>query len=388
MNRANGQAWIDKNSPYRLKYKANNNIYSVDVSSEVIVDEDFKAGTVVAFKSSVEIDKYVSSVRKAKFPQDLENVIGVVGSSVESGSSTAILKTGVITLDANAINEVMYLDDDAAVSHTDDPSYWIGAPVYWFIGRTKYDNTTEKYTYEDSSEHKGCLTISTPSGVKWKKTTSGDDSLNVGYDNLPIIGTISAYKVGKRYEVYDVPSNELNQPIPSGQYYAKNGQDYDSATGNFESDKTYYLLHNGFNWVEIYLNINKFDSSLEWNWPYLCKSKDGTHHDCGKVEPVLGEDGKKTATLTIRHGLFPDNKGDSNSKDPLIARNYCDIIAIDDNDNEYVVNAGVENFYGTDDEADDGDKSRRTEIYLSTPETYRYRISGRVNYKFDKKETV
>lgn len=215
------------------------------------------------------------------------------------------------------------------------------------------------------------------------ETTSGDDSLNVGYDNLPVIGTISAYTVGERYKVYDVPSNDLNQPIPSGQYYTKNGQDYDLAVGNFESDKTYYSLRNGFNWVEIYLNINKFDSSLEWNWPYLCKSKDGTHHECGKLKPE-----NNVVTQIIRHGLFPDNKGDSNSNDPLVARNYCDIIAIDDKDKEYIVNAGVDNFYGTNDEVDEGDKSRRTEIYLSTPETYRYRVSGRVNYKFDKKETV
>lgn len=394
MNYVNGQVWIDSKSPNRLKYKVNNEVYSVDVSSEVqIGDTPLYSGNVVAFESKNVNGKLTSSVHLATFPQDLENVVGVVGSAVSQNAYTSILKSGVISLDGDAINNVMLQDDDriVAVKENETPGYWIGAPVYWFIGKVE-KNDQGNYVYTDSSDHPGCLTISTPSGVKWKETVSSDDSLNVGYDNLPIVGNIMSYNFGKRYSVYDVPDSEYDSII-NGDYYIRDGnQEYKSVNGGtFNIGTTYYTSTNGFSSLKIYLNINKFDSSLEWNWPYLCKSKDGSRHECGKLTPTSNDaDGKMTAELTIRHGLFPNNDGDSNSHGPLVARNFCDIIAVDNEDNEYVVNAGIENFYGTDDETDSDDKSRRTEIYLSTPDTYRYRISGRVNYKFDKKkgETV
>lgn len=394
MNYVNGQVWIDSKSPNRLKYKVNNEVYSVDVSSEVqIGNTPLYPGNVVAFESKDVNGKRTSSVHLATFPQDLENVVGVVGSAVAENSYTSILKSGVISLDGDAINKVMLRADDGIVvgKENDTPGYWIGAPVYWFIGKVEKDNQ-DNYVYTDSSMHPGCLTISTPSGVKWKETVSSDDSLNVGYDNLPIVGNIMSYEVGSRYSIYDVPESEFDSTI-NGEYFIRNdNQEYQSVqNGTFTKGTTYYTSTIGFSSLKIYLNINKFDSSLEWNWPYLCKSKDGSKHECGKLTPTSNDaDGKMTAELTIRHGLFPNNDGDSNSHGPLVARNFCDIIAVDNEDNEYVVNAGIENFYGTDDETDSDDKSRRTEIYLSTPDTYRYRISGRVNYKFDKKkgETV
>lgn len=327
--RQDGQLWIDRNPPYRLKYQVNGDVYTVDVSSEYnqISDGDLSVGNVVAFSGAGE---GVVKARKAVFPKDVENIIGVVASKSEEQAS--VLKTGLITLTEDDIDTVLYNADDCVVKAKDKPKFWIGAPVYWFIGETAKKEAD--YEYTDSSSHAGKITLGTPSGVKWREATVSDQSLNVGYSGLPVIG--------------NVKSMTLNE------------------------DKTKIQK------LEIHLNVGSYVPSISWTWPYL-------HDDgCGKIS-------EGDTPIIIRHGLFPDNEGGdlNGSKGTLRPRCHCNItlLKVDSgSDKEYTADAGVENIYGID-ASEDIPSDRRTEIYISTDKEYRCRISGQVEYRFDKEHS-
>lgn len=325
--RQNGQLWIDRNPPYRLKYKVNEDIYTVDVSSEYnqTTDGNLSVGNVVAFSGAGNGE--VRAI-KAVFPKDVENIIGVVAS--KSGDRASVLKTGLITLNEKAVDSVLYNADACAAKANGKPAFWIGAPVYWFIGETA-KNTDDSYLYTDSSNHAGKITLGTPSGVKWRGTEVSDSSMNVGYSGLPVIGNVK------------------------------------SMTLNVDKTKIQKL--------EIHLNVGSYVPSISWTWPYL------HNNDCGKI-PV-GE-----SQIIVRHGLFPYNEsGDSTGgKGTLRPRCHCDITLLEKDpgsDKEYTADVGVENVYGVDD-TEEHSTDRRTEIYISTDTEYRCRISGQVEYRFDK----
>jgi len=432
IHKTNGQLWIDKNSPFRLKYKVNDEIFSVDVSSEYIITTPMYTGQVVSFSHVSTGETTSVSGKLAIFPDDIENVIGVVGQTVnidDEVKTTPILKSGIIELTQKDI-ECSFIDLDDYVNTAEaDDSYYVGAPVYWFIGKINRtgEGTSQNpyvYSYIDSSEYPGRLTLKTPSGNKWRLNDNTlDSSLNVGYDNLPTVGNVISYKVEDVYHIYDVPEEKIGTKI-EGEYYVYSDNEYTLAYPIYLENDTYYIKQGAtfevftdytpgerivrndlyfkrnsnivsvyaefyegviyytknkqFTSIKIHLNVNKFDSSLEWNWPYMYSNGGGT------ITP--GSDNK--AEIIIRHGLFAFDEKDNNTITKMILRprNYCDIVALSNtNDDEFVVNAGIENYYGQN-ELEPGSKDRRTEIYLSTPETFRYRISGRVNYKFDKKQ--
>lgn len=341
MKRIDGQIWIDREAPYRLKYHINGVDYTVLVAADYTVpevpeDED----PIVILQGMVvrDSDKGPQMIEPASFPEDIDRVLGIAlnSSSYENlpegteDKHIAVAQTGYIVLDKpEDVSGVFALKSDIDVTQNgwgiamgEDPP-GIGCPVYWYIGHTDKD-----YTYHDSSKQAGKITFITPSGYKYPKTHIKDDepydeSLNVGYDNLPRIGTVVDYTL---------------------------------------SDTT-------ISSIVINVNFATFDSTLEWVWP-------GEHYDegCGKIAPTLKAN-KYTASQEIRHGLFVDApKG-------LQVINYTNIVADNSDDDTddgstFEIKTSIRNITSSND--------RRTVVTLNTPETLRYRISGTVHYNFDK----
>lgn len=324
MKRIDGQIWIDRKAPYRLKYHINGVDYIVQVAADYYIDtgdtgdsEKVLAGMVVR-----DADK-PSTIKPAEFPQDIDRVLGLAlnDSDSENDGHIAVAQSGLLILDTKEkIQNVFALASDLNLTLNGwgqgegDDLPGIGCPVYWFIGTTIKEGET--YKYIDSGEHKGSITFITPSGYKYPKTINSDTSLNVSYDNLPRIGTVVDYKVDE---------NILSS-------------------------------------ITINVNFSTFDSSLEWNWP-------GEHFDdsCGRIE---GD--SKEKYLTIRHGLFADNPNN------LQVINYSNIVASDNNNKGsiYKIETRAENITNGDD--------RKTVFDIFTPEDLYYRVSGEVHYNFDR----
>lgn len=311
--RIEGQIWIDKNSPYRLKYHTRGVDYEVSVhqvyDAESTELDSLYPGMVVALNEN-------GKLKKALFPDDLENVVGIVSQKNTTENKISISKVDKLILSATEVNNVFVDIEDVTLSELK------GAPIYWFIGRQKKSGTS--FTYTDSSKHKGKLTFCTPSGYQWKKTKIEDDCFNIGYDNLPVVGTVG---------------------------------DISYSNGSITS-------------LTINTNFNGFDKSISWSYPYT----DDTNLSRGVLTPT-----NNIANVDICHGLFPNSK-------TVKARCFCDIIAMPNgasDDTEFQVSAIVDNFYSTK-EQEAASEVRHTHIEVHTPDTYRYNIHGTVVYKFQK----
>lgn len=301
--RTNGQLWIDKNTN-SLRYRSNDKYFSLSANESLTVENasDFKVGNLVAIGES--------GLKKAVFPDDLENVVGVIGITPSEGN-TFVTKQGTVVIDKS----VFYQTDG-------EKQLKVGLPVYWFISDTF--SKTEDLKYSDSEKYAGRLTTLTPSGFKGFDTEyTGDEGYNVGYDNLPQVGIIT--------EVGD-------------------------------------------NTVTVYVNIDKFDSSIEWNYPYL-HGKDGYlgSAGCTEYEPIEGE-----VTINIYHGLCQND----DIKDNFIPKCRCNIVAIEKDASNITTKAEYP-VLGCSDLVTENNITF-TQITLKTADTMRYRISGTVNYKYDR----
>lgn len=337
MKRVDGQIWIDKTAPYRLKYHINGVDYVVQVAASytLITDANEDAlptGTVVKYSTEQ------NAVEPAVFPEDINRVLGVMLNSLTNSNSDeiAVTQSGYLIIDADEIANAFPYEGDLNVQTNGwlDEDGGVGAPVYWFIGALAEDCTYTDSDEEVSGKHpyRGRLTFRTPSGYKYNRKAFEeedtslypapyDDSFNVGYDNLPIIGTVVSY---------DLSGDEI---------------------------------------TSVYINVNfsTFDSSLEWTWPGLHYSSGS--HECGTA-PVTSGDTQRD--LTIRHGLFADTPNN------MQVANNLNIIANDDGESgsKYVIQTAHQDYY------DDSD--RRTVVELNTPEELYYRITGEVRYSFDR----
>lgn len=340
-NRVEGQIWIDRNSPYKLKYYVHGEEFEVSVSQNYHTGgKQFTAGNVVRIGDD-------GNLEKAIFPQDIDRVIGVVAVT-NAGSSDdpiSVLESDNLLLFQDDITAVFREDLGITASNvTEKRNEYIGAPVYWFIGATEsYEEGGEtKYRYIDSSEYQGLLTLNTPSGYQWKQTQISDDSLNVGYSNLPTIGHVSRLWLDK------------------------------------EDNKIRMIIN---------LHMTGFSNEQTWVWPHFYKNGDRI---VGLVQKgiIASEGPRERESITIRHGLFPNNSDTLGTTSNVHRRPrcFCDVIAMPVNehdDTEYVTCATVDNFLGqTEEEAASND--RRTEVYVRTYEDLRYSITGRVQYNFNK----
>ena len=134
--RTEGLIWIDRNSPYRLKYHTRGEDYTVEVATNYDVTSDntakkISAGQVLTLKS--ENGKVIAT--HAKFPKDLDAIAGVALQSQLNGKVT-IGNSGYIVLNADQIGKSFVSGDEDEIIAAGATAY-IGAPVYWFIGRTK-----------------------------------------------------------------------------------------------------------------------------------------------------------------------------------------------------------------------------------------------------------
>lgn len=329
-NRIHGQIWIDKNSPYRIKYFVNNTEYETSVSQIFVAEsseaEALSVGMVVAVSNS-------GKIKRAVFPDDLESVIGIVGSKkkVETASTPyyniSISISDKLVLGKSEVNNV-FVDLSESKGTNTNYNHLYGAPIYWFIGRQKKSGTT--YSYVDSSKQAGKVTFNTPTGFQWGVTNITENEFNIGYDNLPVIGTVSSIITDTDGSIKELILNT---------------------------------------------NFHGFDKTIGWSYPYT----DNSTLSRGILTPT-----NNVASIDIHHGLFPNSK-------TVKARCFCDVIAMNTldsidtvlKDTEYQVSAIVDNFYDKQ-ELENASGDRHTHIEVHTPDTYRYNIHGTVVYKFQK----
>lgn len=337
-NRVEGQLWIDRNTPHGLKYHTDGVTYQLTpekIYTLSEVSENIPAGSVVAADGA-------NGFKLAQFPRDIDRVIGICPIDIASGSTnveTSILKSGTIELSTSS----------SVFEHQEGDVTWgkglIGAPIYWFIGRTYKNGSSYSYIdpgfkntegATDNFDNRGKLTLSTPSGMRWGIGTScNDNSLNVGYSNLPVVGTVVSV----------------------------------SSTN-----------------VTINVNVSKFESSLEWNWPYYSEADDAPLAPSNKASDVCFGN----MEIPIRHGLFPSimTNGTENYYN-FRPRCFCDVTVLEggSNDTEHKALAGVDNYYGLP-EGESADNDKRTEILIKSNISQEYEkrinVSGKVVYTFVK----
>ena len=331
--RTEGLIWIDRNSPYRLKYHTRGEDYTVEVATNYDVTSDnnakkISAGQVLTLKS--EGGKVIAT--HAKFPKDLEAIAGVALQSQLNGKVT-IGNSGYIVLNADQIGKSFVSGDEDEIIAAGATAY-IGAPVYWFIGRFKKGENggSDGFDYSSSSENIGCITVGTPSGYKVGRDKVGTGNsreyisreFNVEYDNLPQIGSIVKYEI--------------------------EGKSIKSMT--------------------IQLNFSDFDSTIEWSWPYICEGSTG----CGKVSQIDSDKNTNFSNrrqIDIKHCLFP------NGTDGVKFGATESVTAYYEHDgtfDEYHIETAMKHV--TD------NKGGYSQFNGNTPEDdLKYRITGSVTYK-------
>ena len=322
-NRVEGQLWIDRKEPHGLKYHTDGVTYQLVPEKVYSVSGGITGipkGSLVAIDDS-------DTFKLAQFPKDTDRVVGICPIDINPGQTeeTSLLKNGNITLSKSSFKHI-----------TGDIPNWnnmVGAPVYWFIGRSYFDGTTPYY--KDPQEYPGELTLATPSGIRWGlgNKFNGDTSLNVGYSNLPTVGTV--------------------------------------------------ISVNGDN-VTINVNISKFESELEWHWPY-CINNSSEQTASTDIPSETPTGNIKENILSIRHGLFCKSTNDSSENFYAFRpRCFCNVLAMNtDDDTEHVVFAGVDNYYG-DVETEPASGDKRTDITFKNYDGKKIYVSGKVVYTFDK----
>lgn len=281
MARVEGQMWIDRVSPNKLKYFVNDMEYEVEVtpSFQVPSGSSVSKGCVACLRSG--------KLYPAQFPVDMTNVVGVVGNFFKSTENNVevtyahIIRNGILILKDTEVQAVM---DTIEVPEGMNTVNLVGAPVYWFIGKwTK--NGTDNFTYTDPKDKIGKLTLYTPAGFQWQQTNlNAESSLNIGYDYLPTIGTV------KKVEL-------------SGRTITK---------------------------LVIDVNFTGIEESFGWTWPHY-------HFIGNKGADTISPNNKNIATITIRHGLFP--RKDMDAQPSCV----CNVLIKSEDDKEYNATVSIDN---------------------------------------------
>ena len=280
MARVEGQMWIDRVSPNKLKYYVNKMEYEVEVTPSFPLDssdttKNPKKGQMVCVKGG--------KLYPSQFPDNITNTVGVMGTTfeVKEGLTTVnyanVVRSGILSLNEAELTEAF---DTLDLPSTVDSSNLVGAPVYWFIGR--WENTL---SYIDPSTKVGKLSLYTPSGFQWGITSVTEPSFNVGYDYLPTIGTV----------------------------------------------KNVTIVANKLKSMVIDVNFTGIEESFGWTWPHF------HFGDKDKLPP----DSNNKVEITVRHGLFPKVKTTSGyiARPSCV----CQTIITDDNNIEYNANVSIQN---------------------------------------------
>lgn len=162
----NGQIWISRTEPYNLKYRYNDKNYIVSV----VENFDYNSSSGITTGSVIAIDS-TNGIRKAVFPDDLDKVVGL---AYVKENQIFLVNKGEITVDTSAFQEYEILGENIILTK--------GDPVFWYIGKTGSSYGISDY---------GKLTVYQPNGQKPTDPII-DNALNIGYDNLPQIGTVKS----------------------------------------------------------------------------------------------------------------------------------------------------------------------------------------------------
>lgn len=218
MARTEGQLWISRDTPNVLKYYARGKEYWSLAATTFLATAAIKKGQLLA--ASTDPNGLSEGVTPAIWPRDTDRILGIALNSAGVSETVRVLNYGYITLTAAELAECFVTKSDivASAALTAGNYYsafgnttvdggagngWAdgttgrngrGANVYWFSGRTI--KTAGGYEWKDSSTYPGKLTIGTPSGYKptGVEIPWGDDSLNVSYKQIPVIGNVITYE--------------------------------------------------------------------------------------------------------------------------------------------------------------------------------------------------
>jgi len=276
--RIEGQLWLSREEPNTLKYYARGKEYWVVSASTYTAGETIKKGMIVAPSQSSIGSASDGKVVKAVWPRDADRVMGIALNSAGANEPVRILNYGYISLSGSELADAFVTKSDfvasAALSGSryytafgdtsndggdgnqwNDTTGWNGrgANVYWFSGRIIKTGSSD-YSWKDPALFPGKLTIATPTGYKPTNTEVpwNDESLNVGYKHLPVVGNVVTY--------------------------------------TYDSNKVITKM-------VIHINFSKFQKRLQFEYPLYT-----ANNGLGLYDAVLDP-----TTLTIRHGLFADN---------------------------------------------------------------------------------
>ena len=215
MVRKSGELWISKTTPHTLKYSAGGTEYWVNSATTYEAGEDIKKGQVLAISKSGAGG--AGKVFKASWPDDINDVIGIALNDALNTYEVRVLNYGYLELTQAELQNLFITKSDITVgSLLGNTEYYTafgstsvdggagngwsttlfsgnGAPIYWYQGRILKTGVS---TYVMQQPVDGLLTTSTPSGYKYPDPSSlgwGDDSFNVNYEHLPVIGNIYQY---------------------------------------------------------------------------------------------------------------------------------------------------------------------------------------------------
>lgn len=251
----NGQIWIDKKSPYLLKYRYNNKTHILSVLQSFTREgsDVTDSGKVICYDTDV-TDSGEAKVRYASFPEDFGKTIGL---SYMNEDRVFLVTGGELTIAADSDGNISGIFDETI---NKDSNIYPGMPIYWYIGTISGSNGTYTRIY-DSTLQKGLVTLNNPNGERASEEYGPDldAGLNVSYDNLPQVGVIKQI--------------------------------------NMQDDKIKNII--------LDVRISKFDSTLEWSWPKKYNPHSGDDHTtrCGYIESADNQE----ASFTIAHGLFTGN---------------------------------------------------------------------------------
>lgn len=207
--RIEGQIWIGKEQPNVLKYYADGREYWTVTATTHTTSSTVKKGELIAVDPTQTVGGYV---RPAVWPEDANSVIGMALNDAVASQEVRVLNYGYVELTETDLDNLFVAQADLKTGATtsayastletlaggngmaSSTSLGVGHPVYWFTGRTLKSGISS-YVWVDSSAYAGKLTFATPCGYKPNKVDKpwNDDSFNITYKQLPIIGTVVKY---------------------------------------------------------------------------------------------------------------------------------------------------------------------------------------------------
>lgn len=349
MARINGQVWISREEPSVLKYYAGQTVgtqkeYWTVSASTYVAGSDIAKGMVLA-SSTVSTGAASELVVPAQWPRDTDRILGVALNTATAGNVVRVINYGYITFTRAELEGCFTAKSDitgtAALTGTNYYSNfgnmstevgagngWVdtgtswkgrGANLYWFSGRTLKTGASS-YSWVDSSSFNGKLTIATPSGYKPNGTDIpwSDDSLNVSYKYLPIVGNIVDYTYDGSYNITEM------------------------------------IVH---------VNFTKAQKKIQFEYP--------TSGVATYVRVLGGE------TKTLRHGLFADNLAEAGPRMPHIEISmlgYADGDITTQSNDAHRVWPGYDSTVSTSD--------RKTDVEIKSDSDFFYKIIGEVSYTY------